>query len=265
MTKTRELKEEALKFGLSILHARIRFFENILQLSYRLTIKKWQKRTKADKEAVELRKKEIQKRFKSEIGLLVDFPKANFGNTNDGNTSRRFFNDYEISASITGVNINIIYRFKIILEVLSSGYNINIHEFKKYCRETEELYVELYSWYPMSPTVHKILRHGSDVILNALLSIGQLSEEAAEARNKHLRDYRLNYSRKFSREACNLDVINRLLITSDPLLTGMRKPPKKKMRSFSKEALSMLLPAEPMLKSCTEPGSEESSSDEEYI
>lgn len=51
--------------------------------------------------------------------------------------------------------------------------------------DTAKLYVQLYPWYPMTPTVHKILIHGATVIENALLPIGQLSEEAAEARNKH--------------------------------------------------------------------------------
>ena len=36
------IKEENLLFGISSLHAWIRFFERILHLSYKLTIKKWQ-------------------------------------------------------------------------------------------------------------------------------------------------------------------------------------------------------------------------------
>lgn len=68
------------------------------------------------------------------------------------------------------------------------------------------MYVKLYPWYPMSPTVHKILMHGPLVIQNAILPIGQLSEEAAKARNKHFRVYRQGYLRKCSREACNTDV-----------------------------------------------------------
>lgn len=37
----------------------------------------------------------------------------------------------------------------------------------------------------MTSTMHKILIHGAVITKNALLPIGQLSEEAAEARNKH--------------------------------------------------------------------------------
>lgn len=250
LSKRRVVKEESLQFGLSILHARIRFFEHILHLSYKLPLKKWQLRVQSDKDVVKQRKKELQERFRKEMGLIVDVPKANFGNSNDGNTSRRFFADHELSASITGIDVNLIFRFKIILEALSSGHKINVATFEKYSRETEERYVQLYQWHPMSPTIHKILRHGAEVISSALLPIGQLSEEAAEARNKHFRDYRLNYSRKFSREACNKDVINRLLLTSDPLITGMRKSPKKKTRPFHTETLNLLLPAEPPRSCC---------------
>ena len=49
----------------------------------------------------------------------------------------------------------------------------------------------------MTPTMHKILIHGAIVIENALLPIGQLSEEAAEASNKYFRLYRQNFARKF--------------------------------------------------------------------
>lgn len=94
----------------------------------------------------------------------------------------------------------------------------------------------------MSPTIHKVLRHGAEVIKHALLPIGQISEEAAEARNKHIRQYRLNYSRKFSRVECNMDVLNRLLLTSDPLLTSMRKNInlKKNRKNLYTDVLNLL-------------------------
>jgi len=65
----------------------------------------------------------------------------------------------------------------------------------------------------MLPTVHKILVHGSSVAKFALLPIGQLSEEALEARNKYLRNFLLNHTRKFSRTITNRDLFQRLLHT----------------------------------------------------
>lgn len=111
---------------------------------------------------------------------------------------------------------------------MSSGYKIDIKKFEKFAELTAELYVEIYGWYPMTPTMHKILRHDVTIIDQAILPIGQLSEEAAEARNKHFRDYRQNFSRKFSIEICNRGIINRLLLSSDPLLSSVRKRLKNK-------------------------------------
>lgn len=150
-------------------------------------------------------------------------PKVNFGNTNDGNTSRRFFENPQLAADITKVDFELIYRLKVILETISSGHKIDVQQFDEYAMATAKLYVDLYEWHPMTPTMHKILIHGAAVIENALLPIGQLSEEAAEARNKHFRLYRENYARKFSREECNRDVYNRLLLSSDPLLSSMKQ------------------------------------------
>lgn len=242
---TKEVREETLKFGLSILHARIRVFESILHLAYKLPLKKWRVQSQEEKDLVKAEKKRIQEDFRLKMGLIVDVPKEGFGNTNDGNTSRRFFADPNLAAEITGINANLIFRFKVILEAISSGHRIDIDKFSEYAMDTAKLYVELYSWHPMTPTVHKILKHGAAIIQNALLPIGQLSEEAAEARNKHFRLYRTNFARKFSRESCNLDILNRLLLSSDPLLSCMRPIQKKRTKPFLKETLALLLPAEP--------------------
>lgn len=245
LTIKKDVDVDALSFGLSVLHARIRLFESILHLSYKLPVKKWHLRNEADKIIVNERKKVIQEKFKNEIGLLVDVPKAGFGNTNDGNTSRRFFSNPELAAEITGIDFNLIYRLKIILEVISSGHKVHLHKFADYCFDTAKVYVNLYPWHPMTPTMHKVLIHGATVIEKALLPIGMLSEEAAEARNKHFRLYRQNFARKFSRVDCNRDIINRLLLSSDPLITSLRPKPKKKSAPFSKEALDIMIPAEP--------------------
>lgn len=263
LVETKEVDYRNLKFGLSTLHARIRFFEFLLHISYKISIKKWQMRTQADKDATKQRKAEIQKQFKTRLGLIVDVPKVGYGNSNDGNTSRRFFENAQVSSEITGIDLRLITRFAVILEVISSGFKINIEKFSTFCRDTAILYVELYSWHPMSPTVHKVLVHGPLVIQHALLPIGTLSEEAAEARNKHFRNYRKNFARKFSREDCNLDVLNRLLLTSDPFMSSIRIQVKKKAKPFSATALEMLLPSQFGSDEENMVGEDNSSDDEE--
>ena len=143
-------------------------------------------------------------------------PKAGFGNSYYGNTSRRLFTDPDLAAEITGIYKEFIIKLNVIPETMSSGHKMNADNFGKYCKDTAKMYVELYGWHPMTPTLHKILAHGSTIIKYAILPIGQLFEEATEARYKHNRSYRQNYARKFSRIQCNQDILNRLLLTSDP-------------------------------------------------
>ncbi|CAH2102438.1 unnamed protein product [Euphydryas editha] len=250
LSKKNIVNPQALEFGLSVLHARIRIFESIIHLSYKLPVKKYRKRRTEEDKALEAQKKlEIQERFRNETGLLIDMPKANFGNSNDGNTSRRFFENPELASDITGINFELIYRFKVILETISSGHKIDAEKYDKYAYDTAKLYVEQYGWHPMTPTMHKILVHGSQIIKSSLLPIGQLSEEAAEARNKHFRSYRLNFARKFSREECNLDVYYRLLLSSDPFISCLRQIRKPSRNAFLPETVKLLLPADPNTES----------------
>jgi len=56
------------------------------------------------------------------MGLLIDWPRpGGSGTTNDGNTARRFFSNPDLSSSITGIDKEIMVRFKVILEVVSLG------------------------------------------------------------------------------------------------------------------------------------------------
>lgn len=241
VVSTRTVDQCNLQFGLSSLHAWIRFFELLLHISYRLPIQKWQIRSVADKDLSSQRKKIIQNRFRSEMGLLIDMPiPGGSGTTNDGNTARQFFEHASTSSEITGIDLEVIKRFRVILQTISSGFAINVEAFAKYAHDTAELYVHKYNWYPMSASVHKVLVHGSDIIEHADLPIGELSEEAQEARNKDCKYYKEHNTRKSSRLLTNLDLLHMLLISSDPWISSLRRLPQKKNKSFSPEVLALL-------------------------
>lgn len=254
---TRPVKTEHLEFGISVLHGWIRFFECLLHLAYRLPIKKKQARKNkkndsgvSDKEKVEETKRIIQAQFRERLGLIVDKPKPGFGNSNDGNTARRFFKNAAVSAEITQLDIQLIQKMHNILIVMSSGYEIDVEKFRSYAIDTAKYFVQLYPWYDMPPSVHKFFIHGPEIIKTALLPIGQLTEEAQEARNKDFKKFREHHSRKCSREKSNCDIFNLLLLSSDPVITSKRKLPKKKLTSLPKEALSLLI--SPSLQLTTE-------------
>jgi len=134
------------------------------------------------------------------MGLIVDKPKAGgSGTSNDGNTARAFFNNPDMSAIISGVEENLIIRCSTIFQAISSGYNINSAKFGEYALETAKLLIIKFVWYHLPASVHKVLLHGRAIIKKCLVSIGELSEEAAEAKNKDVKLFRLNNTRKMSR------------------------------------------------------------------
>lgn len=209
------------EFGLSTLHAWIRSFECILHIAYRLPIKKWQIREE-DKQVVIEHKSRIQKEIKQKMSLLVDIPIATSGNTNNGNTARRFFQQPQLASKITGVSEELIHRLHIILRSISCGCEINIPAFKEFTLETANLFVKEYPWFYMPSSLHKILMHGGDIINIAPLPIGKMSEEALEARNKDFRNFRERHTRKTSRVDTMEDLIHSLLCSSDPLISSLR-------------------------------------------
>lgn len=216
-------KENMYAYGLSTLHLWIRCFECLLHIAYRLPLKTWQVKGDQAKQIIKGRKVNIQHQFKEQLGLNIDKPKSGFGSTNDGNTARRFFGNPEASSNITGINIQLIKNLGIILRVISSGLHININTFTSLINETKQMYLSLYAWYYMPVTLHKLLIHGPEVIKSLILPVGQLSEEALEARHKDVRYLRLHNTRKTSRCATNKDLLNMLLLTSDPQLSSIRK------------------------------------------
>ncbi|XP_076635462.1 uncharacterized protein LOC143348753 [Colletes latitarsis] len=122
---------------------------------------------------------------------------------------------------------------QIVKDPISSGHDINLDRFKKYAVEVITRFVELYPWYYMPTSVHKIFIHGPEIISSALLPIGQMSEEAQEHSHKYIKSFRKDFSRKFSRTKTMEDVFLRLLLSSDPYISNLKKQPKKKMQKIN--------------------------------
>ncbi|XP_053951971.1 uncharacterized protein LOC128859204 [Anastrepha ludens] len=237
----RDVQEKYFEFGLSPLHSYIRFFEYFLHISYKLDVKLWQVRSGELKSIVLKKKHQIQAEFREKMGLLVDAPKdGGRGNSNDGNTARKFFSNPSLASQITGIDEEVIARCPTILQALASGYKINIKKFEKFALDTANKLIEMYPWYYLPATVHTILIHAPKVIEHALVSIGELSEEAAESNNKEIKKCRLQHTRKTSRILTNTDLIKMLLLKSDPFITGQRNLPKNQKSTFLSSTYDLL-------------------------
>ncbi|PZC72274.1 hypothetical protein B5X24_HaOG211652 [Helicoverpa armigera] len=75
LIEKRVTSPEMLKFGLSSLHARINVMGCLLNISYKLDIKKSSVRGKEEQNVRDAKKKIVQDRFKNELGLLIDVVK----------------------------------------------------------------------------------------------------------------------------------------------------------------------------------------------
>ena len=87
----------------------------------------------------------------------------------------------------------------------------------------------------MSPTLHKILFHGADIIrlIPRTLMMGQLSEEPLEASNKYAKKWALSHARRNDMENNHKDVFKRFCHLSDPVIHSYLYKDKLKKRNRS--------------------------------
>lgn len=178
-------------------------------------------------------------------GIRVAYPDPKGGTSTTGNVARRLLYDGEVREELLSQvpehrrdNLRqLMKQFSVVLRVLSSKQTIeNLGTFRIYCQNLYQFIVEKYP--PphcfLSPTVHKILGHGWELIeKNDGKGLGMLSEGGIEACNKLLRRFRISLSRKCDQLTNLTDCINRLFIRSDPVLNILRRDimPKCKLCS----------------------------------
>ena len=139
------------------------------------------------------------------------------------------------------VDERLIKCLSVLLFALNSNHYINPAKYNQYAEDTALYHVELYPWFLMPISVHKMLMHGAAVIDALIIPIGQASEEGIEARHKEIRNVRMHRTCKISRTRVNKDLMQWFLASSDPLVASNRKPKyMKKDISLPPEVESLL-------------------------
>jgi hypothetical protein len=265
-------KPGTLEYGASILHFGLRSFEAIVKIGYRQDVKKSHERlTEVEKKIISDREKEVKAQFKEKLGLIVDQRRdGGAGNTTTGNVARIALENADVTAKICKVPVQLVRNLRTIWGALASGFALDGQKFAQLCEETEKLYFDKdfgVGWYNIPPTLHKILRHGKEIIENCALPIGMTNEEASEANNKILRHVRLFHARKTSWNDHLSDLYHRAMDVSDPVIADLSSTMKKKNHEREKKALSTdilsllqspLLPAGHMDNVSTKDSDEES-------
>lgn len=99
----------------------------------------------------------MQERLKTEMDLLVDIPKSGgIGNTSYGNTAPSAFDQLEQFSCITGVCVELLVRFSVILTPLHCKFLVDSMALFLYCEETIDHFNAKYNWYYLPCSVHKV-------------------------------------------------------------------------------------------------------------
>ena len=164
----------------------------------------------------------------------------------DGNMARRILRDHpDVLAEECCVPVEFVKGFYVIWVALASRLPICPLKFQNYCDRIKAVYLENVSWYPLSPTLHKVLEHGSQVLelFPDSLTSGMLSEEPAEASNKDVKKFQISHARQDNPDHRNIDVFHRLCERSDPQILNYyahnRQIRRKSSEVFPKDVLQL--------------------------
>jgi hypothetical protein len=242
LVRSKPIRQQFLQYGIASMHQYIRHAEHVLHLAYRRRLNVWQIRGEDAKRTAKEDKDAFRKRLKRRLGLNVDQPRSGgSGSTTDGNTGRKLFAKPEIFAEVTGVDVRYIKKIATLLSAINLNLPLDIPKFSQLCSEAEELYYALYSWYPLPPAVHKLLRHGAAILEACPLPLGAVSEESHEARTKDVRFIKLHHTRRGSQLNSNEDLFRGLWVDSDPVIRGLQPPERRQQRATLTEDLRGLL------------------------
>ena len=218
------LNRKALKFGFSSCHFRMRVFEFCLKTGYHQDFQMPTCPKKSEFYALKLaRKRCIQKELYEKLGVRVDFPNPNGGNSNCGNTAKRCFDNPKIFAKVCGLPEDFVVKLKTLCDIASSSRPLDSAKVQQLCTETKDQFFSIFykaelgtTWYRMNPSLHCMLEHGKDIIDHLPCPPGLCSEEGSESQNKEYKRIRCHLSSKNSRKNVMRDLFNRLCWRSDP-------------------------------------------------
>ena len=202
----------------SSLHFGPRVMENLLKIGFSQDFKQFPCYGPTNKGLRDKRKKAMQKILKKDLGVPVFEVKRNGGTSNTGNVARKLFKNSIVFSDVIGVSEELVHRIFMVWIMITCGFPICPDKFDHYCKITKDLYHQECGWYPMVPTLHKVLEHGGDILrlFPPELTAGMMSEEPAEASNKDVKEFQRNHSFQGNYKQKNLDVFHRMCDRSDP-------------------------------------------------
>ena len=161
----------------------------------------------------------IREKVKNAFGVRVDQVLQGHGTCNTGNLARKCFDDPLKFSRALEIDYNLVHSIILIINLLRCKQYLQLDEFENLCSKAHDLHYQLYPWARMSPTVHKLLIHSSDIIKQFPLPIAYYSEDVSESWHKIYGQNLVSHARKISRESRILDTFNRAVYVTDPVIS----------------------------------------------
>ena len=191
-----------------------------------------------------------------ETSYYIDLPSCDGGTSSTGNVARDCFNNKRDFLKWVTSTINPEDKEKVqtihtnlgaILRVYNSSHKLDVCKLDSICKETYMYIVNNFPWVSITPSLHKLLAHSTELISsfnhgssstqrNGLSSTQRnglklYSEECIEPLNKYVRSFRDKLARKTSFEHNVRDIFVRLITQSDPVLLSIRRNSSKKFET----------------------------------
>ena len=225
--------------AISPLHSYLCVFRWLMLLIYNLDagVTKWSPTSSQVKNAMD----RMRYLLLQETSYHIDLPSCDGGTSSTGNVARDCFNNKRdflkwVTSTIGPENTEKIQTIHTnlgaILRVYNSSHKLDVCKLDSLCKDTYIYIVNNFPWVSITPSLHKLLAHSTELVSsNHGYGLKLYSEECIEALNKYVRSFRDKLARKTSFEDNVTDIFVRLITQSDPVLVAIRRNSFKKFEA----------------------------------
>ena len=213
-----------LKLCLSPLHSSFKLFDFLLKLSkskkqYEFIQKNPQATKNQIADILNGHINNYEKKFWELTKAQIDFIKPGYGKSTTGQNVKRAMQDPELTAAILDLETKFVNEVNNIAKFLNSLEPVSKQDWYNSVDYVFEHYNQNFSRFAnLSPSVHKIICHGWQMIERLSKPPGFYSEQSQEKLNKKFRDIRDNNSRKMSFGVMLEDIFVYFYVNSDPFI-----------------------------------------------
>ena len=225
------------------MHWKLQSFDFLLQLYYRLIagVTKWGESDKVQLGFVKIAKKEAQDHLVP-LGLPIDMPTSEGGNTNNGSMAERFLSP-DIRDNVCSIiknteareNFSILLRDVNIILTVTQGSRDDVDT-----QKLKQLGIDIMShlktsflttrnklWIAVNPSLHSMCAHSWELFTICTDGpLAQYSEQAQEHWNKYVRRFKSGSGARARQHNVSLniaDIFSRMLCMSHPCVASKRR------------------------------------------